>query len=162
MKFEFFIAGRYLTKGRKSSFISIISLVSIIGITIGVAALIIALSLINGFQGDIRDKILNSTAHIMVNNIFGEGIEDYKPVIKKIREQFKEIKSASPVVYGTVLVKGSSRSASGAILRGVDLKASANELWAKKIERGSRSSRLRCFVGEELYSKLIPKNDYVP
>ena len=73
MKFEFFIARRYLVKGRKSSFISIISLVSIIGVSIGVAALIIALSLINGFQNDIRSKILSSTAHIMVNNIMGDG-----------------------------------------------------------------------------------------
>jgi lipoprotein-releasing system permease protein len=55
MKFEWFIASKYLTKGRKNSFISIISMVSILGIAIGVAALIIALALINGFQNDIRN-----------------------------------------------------------------------------------------------------------
>ncbi len=68
MKFAWFIAVRYLTKGRKNSFISIISLVSILGIAIGVAALIIALSLINGFQNDIRNRILSSSAHIMVTD----------------------------------------------------------------------------------------------
>ena len=52
MKFEFFIARRYLLKGKKFSFISTISIVSIVGVAIGVAALIIALSLINGFQND--------------------------------------------------------------------------------------------------------------
>ena len=68
MKFEWFIARRYLTKGRKNSFISIISMVSILGITIGVAALIIALALINGFQNDIRNRILSSSAHIMITD----------------------------------------------------------------------------------------------
>lgn len=136
MKFEYFIARRYLVKGRKNSFISIISLVSIIGIAIGVAALIIALALISGFQGDIRDKILNSTAHIMVSNVIDEGIEHYQPLIQQIKQQFPEVVSAAPVVYGTVLLKGPSRNASGAILRGVDINTAGNEVWAKKIQNG--------------------------
>jgi lipoprotein-releasing system permease protein len=155
MKFELFIAKRYLFKGRKSSFISIISLVSIIGIAIGVAALIIALSLLNGFQGDIRDKILSSTAHVMINNVFGEGLADYEPLIKAIREQFDEITSAAPVVYGTVLVKGSSRNAAGAILRGVDLTISGNELWAKKLESGSLPKKKnQLLLGREIAVRL--------
>ncbi|MGE5342480.1 MAG: ABC transporter permease [Candidatus Omnitrophota bacterium] len=155
MKFEFFIAKRYLLKGRKSSFISIISLVSIIGIAIGVSALIIALALLNGFQGDIRDKILSSTAHIMVNSAIGEGLDDYPAVIKKIRAQFQEVKSASPVVFGTVLVKGSSRTAAGAILRGVDLNTSGNEVWAQKIEHGSLpSGKFQLLAGSEIASRL--------
>lgn len=155
MKFELFIAKRYLLKGRKSSFISIISLVSIIGIAIGVAALIIALSLLNGFQGDIRDKILSSTAHVMVNNVFGEGLADYEPLIKEIQEQFDEVTSAAPVVFGTVLVKGSSRYASGAVLRGVDLSVSANELWAKKLESGSLPKKKnQLLMGREIAVRL--------
>jgi lipoprotein-releasing system permease protein len=155
MKFELFIAKRYLLKGRKSSFISIISLVSIIGIAIGVAALIIALSLLNGFQGDIRDKILSSTAHVMINNVFGEGLADYEPLIKEIREQFDEVTSAAPVVFGTVLVKGSSRQACGAVLRGVDLSISANELWAKKLESGSLPKKKnQLLLGREIAVRL--------
>ena len=155
MKFELFIAKRYLLKGRKSSFISIISLVSIIGIAIGVAALIIALSLLNGFQGDIRDKILSSTAHIMVNNVFGEGLADYEPLIKEIQAKFAEVTSAAPVVFGTVLVKGSSRYASGAVLRGVDLEISKNELWAKKLESGSLPEKKnQILLGSEIASRL--------
>ncbi|MCP4146298.1 MAG: ABC transporter permease [bacterium] len=137
MKFEFFVARRYLLKGRKSSFISIISLVSIIGIAIGVAALIIALALINGFQNDIRNKILDSTAHVMINNVIGDGLSDYEAITKEIETSFPEILSARPVVYGTVLLKGTSRQSSGAILRGVDVKSSGDALWAKKIKRGS-------------------------
>ncbi|MEN8153733.1 MAG: hypothetical protein ABFR75_06890, partial [Acidobacteriota bacterium] len=84
MKFELFIAKRYLLKGRKNSFISTISIVSTIGIAIGVAALIIALALINGFQSDIRGRILYSTAHIMLNNIIGYLVYGYSDIIEII------------------------------------------------------------------------------
>ena len=155
MKFELFIAKRYLLKGRKSSFISIISLVSIIGIAIGVAALIIALSLLNGFQGDIRDKILSSTAHVMINNVFGEGIEDYKTLIRDLKAKVPEITQASPVVYGTVLVKGNSSQSTGAILRGVDLDISADELWAKKLRSGTLPHKKnQLLVGIEISNRL--------
>jgi lipoprotein-releasing system permease protein len=155
MKFEFFIAKRYLLKGRKNSFVSTISLVSIIGIAIGVAALIVALSLLNGFQGDIRDKILSSTAHIMINSVLGNGIDNYEPLVKELQEQYDEITSAAPVVFGTVLVKGAARHSSGAILRGVDLKISKNEAWAKKIQRGSLpSGKNQLLVGHEMAQHL--------
>ncbi|MCK4835659.1 MAG: ABC transporter permease [Candidatus Aminicenantes bacterium] len=153
MKFEFFIARRYLVRGRKSSFISIISLVSIIGISIGVAALIIALSLINGFQGDIRNKILSSTAHIMVNNIVGDGLEGYEEVIKDITKRFKSIETAGPVVFGTILIKGSGKSASGAILRGVDLTLIRDEGWQEKLLTG----RLPLLKNELLIGKELSR-----
>jgi lipoprotein-releasing system permease protein len=155
MKFELFIAKRYLLKGRKSSFISVISLVSVIGIAIGVAALIIALSLLNGFQGDIRDKILSSTAHIIINSYIGEGLDGYKPIVEEIKQQFEEITSASPVVFGTVLVKGYGRNATGAVLRGVDLEASGNEVWATRIESGKLpEKRNQVLLGDEIASRM--------
>jgi lipoprotein-releasing system permease protein len=155
VKFELFIARRYLVKGRKSSFISIISLVSIVGIAIGVAALIIALALISGFQGDIRDKILNSTAHVMVSHIIGDGIEDYEPLIEEIKNRFDEVTSASPVVYGTVLIKGTTKNASGAILRGVDLERSGNEVWATRMISGTLPvKKNRLLMGNEIAARL--------
>lgn len=141
MKFEFFIAKRYLVKGRKSSFISIISLVSIIGIAIGVAALIIALSLLNGFQGDIRNKILSSTAHIMISNVLGDGFDGYQQIIKNIKEHNGQIISANPVVYGTVLLKGTGRNSAGAMLRGIDLQSPGEEPWEKKLYSGQLPSK---------------------
>ena len=155
MKFEFFVAKRYLLKGRKNSFISIISLVSIIGIAIGVAALIIALSLLSGFQNDIRNKILSSTAHIMINNVIGDGLEDYEKVIEETKEGSDEIESARPVVFGTVLIKVSSRNVSGAILRGVSLEYSKDELWLKKLKRGKLpKKRNELLIGTEMASKM--------
>jgi len=155
MKFEFFIAKRYLLRGRKNSFISIISIVSIIGITIGVAALIIALSLINGFQNDIRNKILSSTAHLMVNNIIGEGLDGYEEIIAALKEKYPRITSAGPVVFGTVLVRGSTRNATGAVLRGVNLELVKDEGWIKKIISGKlplKNNQL--MIGKELSKKM--------
>jgi len=133
MKFEFFIAKRYLTKGRKNSFISTISLVSTIGIAIGVAALIIALALMNGFQNDIRNKILDSTAHIMVNDLTGEGLDRYEQTIETVRNQVKDITHITPVVFGTVLIKGNYSNGSGAILRGLDFSRKTKENWLRSI-----------------------------
>ncbi len=156
MKFEFFIAKRYLLRGRKNSFISIISLVSIIGIAIGVAALIVAMALINGFQGDIKDKILNSTSHIMLNNIIGDGFDGYDPIIKNIKSKFPGIKSANPVVYGTVLVKGTGRDGTGAVLKGIDFRSPRDEIWLQELSRDDWPlKRNTLLIGRRMADKLM-------
>ncbi len=156
MKFELFIARRYLVRGRKTTFISIISVVSIVGIAIGVAALIIALSLINGFQNDIRNKILDSTAHIMVNSMMGDGVGGYEPLIAELEKRFDKVVSASPVVFGTVLIKGSGKNASGAILRGIDFNEIDDHMgWLKKLEWGRLPTSPReLVIGKDLAIKL--------
>jgi len=153
MKFELFIAKRYLTAKRKQAFISVITFISILGIVIGVMALIIAIALITGFQGDVQDKILGSTSHIMISDLSGEGLEDYPRLASKI-QGIKGIISVSPVVYDTVLLKGPYK-ASGAVLKGVDFdleKKYAN--WLQELERGeipvSGATRDGILLGREL------------
>ncbi|MFQ5720944.1 MAG: ABC transporter permease, partial [Candidatus Aminicenantales bacterium] len=136
MNYELFIAKRYLTAKRKQAFISLITFISALGITIGVMALIIAIALITGFQSDVQDKILSSTAHIMVSDLSGQGLEDYEQLIKKIKS-IKGIISVSPVVYDTVLLKGPYK-ASGAVLKGLDFNLEKKHSpWLQKLERGS-------------------------
>jgi lipoprotein-releasing system permease protein len=155
MKFEWFVAIRYLTKGRKNSFISIISLVSILGIAIGVAALIIALALINGFQNDIRNRILSSSAHIMITDRLGAGIEKFQSLASRIEREFREIKTVMPVVYGTVLIKGNSREVAGAVFRGMNLQQKKKENWLKKLEFGTLPSGEReLLIGKEMAFKM--------
>jgi len=148
MKFEFFIARRYLGKGEKRSFVSVISVVSILGIAIGVAALIIALALISGFQSDIRTKLLDSTSHIM---IMCDDSPDYKGIIKELNKNFPTVKSVSPVVYGTILVKGFAKNGTGVLLRGVKLGKKGDNLIKKlkKINNGHSG----IFLEENLSSK---------
>ena len=136
MRFELFVAKRYLTAKRKQAFISVITLISILGITIGVMALVIAIGLITGFQEDVQDKILGATSHIMVSDLSGEGLKDYPGLMERIRG-LKGVVSVTPVVYSQVLINGPSRS-SGALLKGIDfgleMKSSA---WLRKLESGS-------------------------
>ncbi len=101
MRFELFVAKRYLTAKRKQAFISVITLISILGITIGVMALVIAIALITGFQEDVQDKILGATSHIMVSDLSGEGLKDYPGLMDRIRG-LKGVVSVTPVVYSQV------------------------------------------------------------
>src|SRR5215208_1334038 len=82
MSFELFVALRYLMARRKQAFISLISLISTIGVAVGVMALIIALALMTGLQGELRDRILGSTAHVYVWKT--GGIADYKAEIARM------------------------------------------------------------------------------
>jgi len=151
MKFEFFIARRYLTRGRRNSFISTISIVSTIGIAIGVAALVIALALLNGFQSDIRDKILDSTAHIMLNDITGNGLSEYDETISIVKKEIDDITFITPVVFGTVLLKGHYSNGSGAILRGLDFSVKTRENWLRAIpEEELPRKRNELLIGSEI------------
>jgi|Deesub1362B_J571_1020462.scaffolds.fasta_scaffold00001_634 lipoprotein-releasing system permease protein len=135
MRYELFIAQRYLTARRKQAFISVITFISVLGITIGVMALVIALALITGFQSDVQDKILGTTSHLMISSLTSEGLAGYPHLIQQIEED-KEVIYASPVVYDTVLLNGPFKS-SGAILRGVDLtKEVGHSPWLQNLEEG--------------------------
>src|SRR5437899_4903490 len=99
--FELHIALRYLLARRKQAFISLISLISTIGVTVGVMALVIALALMTGLQGEMRDKILSSQAHIYVWKT--GGIADYAPEVEKLRK-VPGVTGAAPTIFGKALV----------------------------------------------------------
>jgi lipoprotein-releasing system permease protein len=136
MKFEWFVAKRYLTAKRKQAFISVITLISVLGITIGVMALIIAIALITGFQKDVQDKILGATSHVMISDLTGEGISDYQPFIERL-EKNEQVAELTPVAYKTVLIRGPYKN-SGVILRGLDFKRKKTvSFWRDKLDRGT-------------------------
>ena len=135
MRFELFVAKRYLTAKRKQAFISVITLISVLGIAIGVMALVVAIALITGFQEDVQDKILGATSHIMISDLTGEGLRDYGELAAKVAA-VRGVVSVTPVVYGQVLVNGPSRS-SGALLKGIDLvREAAGSAWLRRLESG--------------------------
>ena len=153
MRFELFIAKRYLTARRKQAFISVITLISILGIAIGVMALVIAIALITGFQGDVQDKILGATSHLMVSDLSGDGLKDYHRLAAGIRGT-KGVVSVSPVVFNTVLVTGSMRS-SGALIKGIDFALEKEHSgWLKKLDMGEipkeGDSREGILLGREM------------
>ncbi len=97
MGYESFIARRYFRAKRKTGFISIITLVSIIGVTIGVAALDIVLSSFNGFEGEVRGRLINADAHIQLRKFYAKGIENYQAILDSVRE-VEHVVGASPVI----------------------------------------------------------------
>jgi lipoprotein-releasing system permease protein len=91
----------------------------------------------------------------MVNNIIGEGLDGYEAIIEELKQKYPRITSAGPVVFGTILVKGSSRNASGAVLRGVNLRKHGDEGWIKKIISGKLPFEPnQLMIGKELSRKM--------
>ncbi|MFP4237602.1 MAG: ABC transporter permease, partial [Desulfonatronovibrio sp.] len=105
MKFEAFIALRYLLANRKQAFISVISLISILGVALGVASLIIVLGVMNGFSHNLRDKILGINAHIMVGSYAG-GIPDYESLAGELGAR-PGISGTAPFIYSEVMLSSS-------------------------------------------------------
>jgi lipoprotein-releasing system permease protein len=101
LPFELHIALRYLLARRKQALISVISLISTVGVMVGVMAVIIALALTTGLQGELRDRILGSTAHVYVWK--GDGLRDYQAVVRQLRA-FPHVVGAAPAVIGLGLV----------------------------------------------------------
>ena len=101
MSLELSIALRYLLARRKQAFISLISLISTIGVAVGVMALIIALGLMTGLQGELRDRILGSSAHIYVWKT--GGVTDYQAEVRKLRA-IEGVEGAAPAVVGKAIV----------------------------------------------------------
>jgi len=122
MSYELFIALRYLTARRKQAFVSVISLISVLGVIVGVAALIIALALMTGFQQDIREKILGANAHLTVFGTWaGKPIPDSDEVIRKLRS-VPGVVAASPVVLlKGLLVSDLNPGGTGVVLKGIRL-----------------------------------------
>jgi len=120
LPFELFVAMRYLVARRKQAFVSVISFVSILGVTVGVTALLIALALMTGLQGELRDRIIGASAHIYVFKL-GKGIEDYDAEIRKLRE-FPHVTGAAPGVIGKALVTSSRDQQAFLTIKGIDPK----------------------------------------
>jgi lipoprotein-releasing system permease protein len=117
MPFEFSIAIRYLMAKRKQAFISVISLISVAGVALGVASLIVVLGVMNGFSHNLREKILGVNAHMVVSNVkglFGE----YREVEEQI-ERIEGVTGVMPFLYSEVMVSNPS-GVKGVILRGID------------------------------------------
>lgn len=126
MSFELFIARRYLTARQKQAFISVISLISILGVGLGVASLIVVVGVMHGFSTELRDKILGINAH-MVAAVAGGAMHDYRQLMDKA-EAVPGVAGATPFVYTEVMLS-SPRGVKGVILRGVDA-ASAGRVLA--------------------------------
>ena len=118
MSYEFFIGLRYLKARRRHRSFSLNTLISIVGVTLGVGALIATLGIMTGFTDEIRNKILGTNAHIIVQDHTGEPIADYAGVMEKVR-QVPHVTALTPFLYTQVLLSH-ERQSQGVVLRGID------------------------------------------
>jgi lipoprotein-releasing system permease protein len=117
MRFELFVATRYLRAKRRQAFIGVITAISILGVAAGVASLIVALAVNNGFRQDLQARLLGSTAHISLLRIESDGMRDWRPLLDKLSKQ-PHVVAAAPAIYEQVLISRGPR-ARGAVLKGM-------------------------------------------
>jgi len=118
LPYEIFVGLRYLRAKRRNRTISFNTIVSIVGITLGVAALIGTVGIMTGFKEDIQAKILGTTAHILVNDRMKESMVDYEDQVKKVAA-VPDVVAATPFIFRQVLLTSQS-GVQGIILRGID------------------------------------------
>ena len=139
MRYEWFIGLRYLKAKRKQTFISLITVISIAGVTVGVMALIVVLAVMSGFEKTLKEKILGTQAHLILLKAGQEGMGHYEEVTKELGE-VKGVVSAAPVIYNQVMLSSES-NVSGVFLKGIDpdLEGKVTEL-ARNMKAGSLQS----------------------
>jgi lipoprotein-releasing system permease protein len=117
MRFELFIASRYLRAKRRQAMIGVITAISIIGVAAGVASLIIALAINNGFRQDLQDRLLGSSSNVNLLRVESDGIEDWPSLMERLSKQ-PHVLAAAPAIYEQVLISRGPR-ASGAVIKGI-------------------------------------------
>jgi lipoprotein-releasing system permease protein len=117
MSFEFFIAKRYLRSKRKTKFVSVITLISVCGVLIGVTALDFILSMMNGFEKEVRSRIIGTTAHINIFSSYSEGIDNYESLIPQIMS-IKHVVNVAPYIYYKAAI-ASKTGSDGIVVRGI-------------------------------------------
>ena len=117
MRFELYVAARYLRAKRRQAVVGVVTAISVAGVAAGVAALIIALAITNGMRRDLQDKLVDSSAHVQLMSTEGVGIRDWQPVMERVRN-VPHVLAVSPGLWEQVLVARGARD-QGALIEGI-------------------------------------------
>jgi lipoprotein-releasing system permease protein len=117
MQFELFVAARYLRAKRRQAVIGVITAISIIGVAAGVASLIIALAINNGFRQDLQDRLLGASSHVNLLRVEADGIRNWEALLSQLSKQ-PHVVAGAPAIYEQVLISRGAR-AQGAVLKGI-------------------------------------------
>jgi lipoprotein-releasing system permease protein len=117
MRFELFIATRYLRAKRRQAFIGIITGISVAGVAAGVASLVVAMAITNGFRQDLQQRLLGSTSHISLQRIADDGIQEWPALMDRLSKE-PHVVAAAPAIFEQVLISRGPR-ARGAVLKGM-------------------------------------------
>ena len=157
---EVFIGIRHLLSKRNSSFVSVTTLISVLGIGLGVMALIVVVGVMTGFEKELRRKILGMQSHIVVSSLGSQGILKWRELSRKINLD-QEVISSSPFIYGQVMFSSRGRVI-GAVVKGISINKSSKKDFAEimplstlnKIRDLKKKNKRGVILGSELASKL--------
>jgi len=150
MSFEYFIGGRYLRAKQKETFISLITILSIAGVTVGVMALIVVIAVMAGFESDLKQRILGVESHIVLMR-HGGSFSDYRKISNQI-DTLDGVTAATPFIYTQIMLRSPS-GVSGAVLRGIDPDSAGRVI---KILKHSGLQNLKQFQGQGNSKSLMP------
>ena len=118
MNYELFVSIRHLSARKSQKFISLNSWISMVGVGLGVMALIVVIAVMSGFSDDLRDKILGTNSHVVISNINQTTVENYNSVLEKVLN-VAGVTAAAPFIINQVMLINGDR-VSGVVVRGVD------------------------------------------
>jgi lipoprotein-releasing system permease protein len=153
MSFEFFVSLRYLKAKRKQTFISIITFISIGGVTLGVMALIVVLAVMSGFENDLKNKILGLNAHVLVLS-WDNQVENYAQLAGQV-EKVPGVTGATPFILTQVLLN-TPQKVTGAVLRGLEVNSARKVIILDRIIRTGSWKALEAPAGENSAAGASP------
>jgi lipoprotein-releasing system permease protein len=158
MNFKYFIAKRFVFSKGESKFISFITYFSILGVTLGCAALIIAVSIMSGFELEIKSKVAGLVSHIQISSFVPQGLADYKASINKIKRNIPEVIGISPYVQKEAVIKY-KQNVEGIILKGIVSETEVSSLKSKLTSGEFNLNSIdttfsRIIIGEKLAKKM--------
>ena len=156
--YKLLIARRFLFSKGESRFISFITYISILGVTLGVSALIIAVSVLNGFEKEIRDKVAGLVSHIQISSFVTEGLSNHEEAIVKMKNEIEGIKGISPIVQKEAVIRYKS-TVEGIILKGINIETDLSTAKSKVVSgtfdlTPIDSSFSKLIIGDKLAKKL--------
>lgn len=117
MRFELFVAARYLRSRRRQAIIGVVTAISVTGVAVGVASLVVALAITNGMRRDLQQRLLSSTAHVQLMRVQSDGIRNWRALTQRLRS-LPHITAVAPGLFDPVLLSRGARSG-GALLKGI-------------------------------------------
>jgi lipoprotein-releasing system permease protein len=150
MPFEYFIGNRYLRAKHKETFISLITLLSVAGVTVGVMALIVVIAVMSGFESDLKQRILGVESHIVLMR-HGGSLSGYQSMTKHIKE-IDGVEAATPFIFSQIMLR-SSTGVAGAVLRGIDPESAGDVI---KILKNSTLQHLEKMNHQKTSKALTP------
>jgi len=150
MSFEYFIGGRYLRAKQKETFISLITILSVAGVTVGVMALIVVIAVMAGFESDLKQRILGVESHIVVMRHDG-SFSGYKKISQQINK-LHGVEASTPFIYSQIMLR-SATGVSGAVLRGIDPDSAGSVI---KILKNSMLQNLKQIQQQENSKTSVP------